>query len=195
MRSLSLHVCASVVAAAACSVASAGPLGSDPNGIPGFTGSVVFDNGSNVSATMDYAVFAPGDYGGADPSGGTDYVYAYQVFANNARYTTTTVGILDGAIVANAGTDPNYAQLGGIDPLAGFPTFQAQSFFSLWNPPVNPGQYSTVLLFTSPQPPTFASASVANGGTGVQLEAPSPLPEPSTLVLLAGGLALLRRRG
>lgn len=198
MRLLPNLLISASIAALGAGAAVAGPLGVNPFGIPGFTGSVNFA-ATNVSATMDYAVFAPGNYGasgGADPSGGAHFVYAYQVFATGSPFTSASVGILPGATVANASFSVTYPLAGGDAPAVN--TFQGApptSFFNLFSPAVGPAGYSAVLLFTSPQAPTFASASVANGAFINQQAAPSPLPEPGSLALLGfGALLALRRR-
>jgi len=59
------------------------------------------------------------------------------------------------------------------------------------------GANSDILLFTSPHPPTMQSASVGGGGLATSHNLPSPIPEPTTLILLGiGALALVmfRRR-
>src|SRR6476620_2640819 len=81
---------------AVTSAAVAGPLPTDPNAIPAWQGSQFFTgpNGSNtssVTATVEYAVYAPGQISTsaalgnpADVSGGADYVYAYEIFTSAA---------------------------------------------------------------------------------------------------------------
>src|SRR5262245_8466311 len=101
---------AGVVLASLASTAVAGALTSDPNAIPGWQGSIVM-TGTNGSALLktnvDYAVYAPGQFGTSvamgynahtplDPSSGTQYVYAYEIFNNaggNVAVTTLSVDI------------------------------------------------------------------------------------------------------
>ncbi|MFA6175435.1 MAG: hypothetical protein WC765_02520, partial [Phycisphaerae bacterium] len=55
-------------------------------GIPAYSGTTAFNlsNGTSVlNANVEYAVFAPGQYTGNDISGGSDYIYAYQIFSNS----------------------------------------------------------------------------------------------------------------
>lgn len=198
MRLLPTSVLVSGAALLGVSSASAGPLSTNPFGLPGFTGSVNFA-AANVSATMDYAVFAPGAFGasgGTDPSGGTQYVYAYQVFATGSPFTSASVGLVPGSIAFNDTFSTTYPLAGGTAPAVNvFQGAPPTSFFNLWSPAVGAAGYSAVLLFTSPQSPIYASASVANGAFSNQQTAPSPLPEPTSLVLLGiGSLFALRRR-
>ena len=106
-----------LVALAVASTASAGVLATDGNAIGAFQGSVNMANSFqpipgyplfyNVNADVDFAVYAPNlgnsnfdqTFGpGADPSGGADFVYAYQVFnlaSMSSSITSFSVG-LDG---------------------------------------------------------------------------------------------------
>lgn len=174
-------------------LASAGLLAVDPAGLPGFTGSQPFVSGT-LNASVDYAVFALGTFPAAqDPSAGSDFVYAYQVFSlGSAPVSFFTVGlIIPGS--HNATVDPLYATPGGTPPTAW--TLQSSSAVGVFFTPnlLAPG-YSPVLLFTNPNPPTFTFASVADGGQSSQKTLPTPIPEPASLALglLTVG-ALLRR--
>lgn len=174
------------------SSALAGPLGVDPDGIPAFTGTTVFhatDGVEHLFADVDYAVFAPGDFSGADPSGGTDYVYAYQAYntggMDDVSLSAVTVGLAPGAVAADAGDDPAYPMVGGVSPnLAAVLADSVGFFFD--DPRVFPGEFSTVVLFTSPDAPMMGVGSVIDGGLSDQQTLPTPVPEPGTLLLLIG---------
>jgi hypothetical protein len=51
---------------------------------------------------------------------------------------------------------------------------------------------SNILLFTSPKAPHFYNASVLGGGLVDQRQLPSPVPEPSVLVI--GGMMIMLGR-
>lgn len=190
-----------VVLALVASTALAGPLGSDPAGLEGFTGSVSFNADDILLVDLDYAVFAPGNYpddgvNGNDPSDGSEYVYAYQAFnvSSSEPLTSITVGLAEDSGAGNAGWDPLHEMVGGVNPLVS--NILSTSFVTTWVPQILAGQFSSVFLFTSPNPPTFAPTSVQNGGHVDQQMAPSPLPEPGTLGFfgLASLIAFRRRR-
>src|SRR5262245_23020689 len=67
--------------------AAAGPLVGDPAAMLGWSGNKNFNNPGKIQADVNYAVYAPGQFSLSaalgnpfDPSGGTDYVYAYEIF-------------------------------------------------------------------------------------------------------------------
>ncbi len=159
-NSLAIRLSAFVASLLIASTASAGPLGSDPTGMAGFTGTVSFNASNLLLVDLDYAVFEPGVYpndgiNGIDPSNGTEYVYAYQAFNVSPVWplTTVSVGVGDPALSGahNAMADPLHVQTGGIAPSTILVSQGSESFFnSFINPVVGPGEFSTVLLFTSP---------------------------------------------
>jgi len=186
--------------------AAASPLVSDLNAMPLWQGTQQFNATSGVrtlQVDVEYAVYAPGNYGlSADPSGGTEFVYAYQVFNDllgNAPVSSFSVGLDPTANVASIGSDAGSGTTpGGTAPsMSAFsdspPTSAVWYFFSNTIGP--PLEYSTVLLFTSPYGPQWAPATVMNGGLGNTRDLPSPTPEPATMAFLAlGGLGVLLRR-
>jgi hypothetical protein len=180
--------------------ASAGALNGNAFAI--LSGNHVFAGAkAQMSANVDYAVFNPGVFTGAlglppaeDPSGGTEYVYAYEVFNTGASLLSFSVGLKPNVITAatNFGDAPS---AGGVAPTAGFsgfiPTAAAigdktnirwQFFANIAN-----GAHSNYLLFTSPFGPGLDLASlVATVGDTNPPNTdflPSPVPEPSTLAL------------
>ncbi len=100
--------CAIVVAMLLASTADAGPLATDAAAIPGWTGSTLFSgtnagNTHTVTAIVDFAVYAPGDFSlsaalgnPTDVSGGTQYIYAYEVFREglDANIASLTVSLI-----------------------------------------------------------------------------------------------------
>jgi hypothetical protein len=186
--------------AAAVAGAGATTLATDPAGTPGYTGAATFDGSvgsAKLYVDLQYAVYAPGRYShaSADLSGGTDWVYAYQVFnrgTSTRNVTTLVVGLLENAPAGNEQADPDAGALGGIEPDSILPLSRSM-LFDFW-PEVHPGQHSSVLLFTSPYPPTFGPTSVEAGGIAAQDSAPTPLPEPASVLLVLAGLFVTRRR-
>jgi hypothetical protein len=182
--------------------ASAGiALSADPSAISGWQGTLqlISVSDSTLRASLDYAVYLPGMYGGSAVGSANQYVYAYQLFAiGSVSLSTMTVGLMDTPAVVGAGnpqSDPTYGILGGIMPTASFPLLTANSFYTaFFTPQLTAGTHSVVLLFTSPNAPTTANASVIDSGKSAQAYgAPTPAPEPATLVLLGLGLAVIRR--
>ena len=175
--------------------ASAGlALSADTSAMTGWYGTLQLDNGIGLAANVDYAVYAPGTFGGSVPT--NEYVYAYQAFSiGSVAVSTMTVGILEGNGAANAQTDLTHGVSDGI-----LPTYRlllpGSSFYTAFlSPLLTANTHSVVLLFTSPNGPVKTNASVINSGQSAQVfGAPTPLPEPATLVLLGlSGLAVIRR--
>lgn len=175
------------------SVASAGFLATDPVALPGFKGSQPFVSGT-LNVNVDYAVFAPGAYPIAeDPSLGSEFVYAYQIFPHDFKPVTFfTVGLAVSG-THNPAIDLLHATIGGTPPTAW--TIQSSSAVgAFFTPNLLSPAYSPVLIFTSAKIPGFGPASVGDGGLSSQQTLPTPIPEPASLAfgLLAAG-ALLRR--
>ena len=222
---------ASFVVVALAGVAHGGLLATDPNALPGWAGSTPFVTslgGTSLVTTIDYAVYAPGQIGTSaalgfpghsplDPSGGTDYVYAYEIFNTggtagiSAKALTLSVGLdyLAGAVPTSAtsiGNDPLTPAL-GVAPASGVfsPSIGAKqsaiwSYSSIGGLAV--GAHSDILIFSSPfGPQMFQSTLTGTGGTQTphtaQFVLPSPIPEPTTaaLALIGCGCVAAALRG
>lgn len=195
--------------------ALAGPLPTDAAAIGGWQGSKNFfdtNGGFNLSVDVEYAVYAPGQFAlsaalgfPVDPSGGADFVYAYQALNDGMISTTNlinlSVGLTPGAIPngsTNIGFDPGF----GLNPNvtafvpAGNPKTSARWTWAA--PLLNPGLSSTVVFYTSPYGPSMVLSSITGGHATFDSTAlPSPVPEPSAVVLAAfavAGLLGLKRR-
>jgi len=180
------------------SAVQAGLLAANSGGaIPAFTGTQFYNDGFSsftVSANVDFAVFAPGAFGvafpGQDPSGGTEYVYAYQIANLSTDINKMTVGL-------NGGDEPlgsigSVAGVGLVDPSASLYVGSGTPNSAAWD--FAPGQLgnglsSAVLFFTSPAPPELDTATV-NAAFADTHNLPSPTPEPATLTLLALGAGI-----
>jgi hypothetical protein len=157
---------------------------------------------SGLDIVLDYAVFAPGQYPGTDPSLGIDFVYAYQAFvqpASNSALLVTVGG--NPGFGASGAHNPGF-DLGlaaGVTPSGQSINFVSNTFVNAFtSPSIAAGQNSTVLLFTSPFTWELGNASATvTGGASASVvgEIPAPLPEPATALLLGmASIPVLRRR-
>lgn len=199
-------------------IAVAGPLPTDPAAIAAVQGTATI-NGQNAGATntfkalVDYAVYAPGTFSTsglaflnfpADISGGTEYIYAYEVFnvGVDESLTLLSVGLFTGG-VANASIL--------ISNLAGTPEGGVAPINSSFNPAGNVahtnarwtfsstgandlgiGDHSDILIFASPNPPQWKTSSITGtGATAGSALLPTPVPEPATYALAAIGAICL----
>ncbi len=178
-----------------------------PNG-QAWYGSSPYSGGS-LMGTVDWLVFAPGEFPAAlsdtstftPPAG--ELVYAYQINNTGTSDTSTlAVAIAAGSPADNIGSFPLDS---GVPPGSGAgdvtltPGASAYWFFSGGG--ITTGQSSIGLAYASPNTPEQEYGSLVNSGQGAfanPLPAPStsPVPEPSTVILLAAAAVLLglRRR-
>jgi len=197
------------------SPASAGLIYNDPAAMTGWHGQASYyasDAVYTLNVEVDYAVYAPGNYTGTDPSNGSRYVYVYQMMNTinpaSVEVSTFRVGLMRGSQAQDIGTDTTGpGVLAGVPPYSSIvgPTSARWSFGSETDPTHYPvinysatasSGHSETLLFTSPFGPTWMSSTVADGGLSNVQPLPSPVPEPATLTLLAVGacLGVSRRR-
>ncbi len=164
----------------------------------GFFGTIHYTltaGGDTLTAEVDYAVYAPTTYPGVDPSPG-DYVYVYQIFNDDVASTVDvaffSIGLEEGNGADHEGDDTSEDAPGipgGQSPSLAM--ISGTSVYWLFDPQIDPGEWSTTLLFTSPAPPTWKSGALADGGLPTPGDGPlpSPLPEPATFGLMGVGLA------
>lgn len=196
LRSKTNFICACVLIFTVYAEAS---LFSDPAAMPGFHSETSFNIsslGSTLKADVEYAVYAPGSYGGTDPTGGSQYIYAYQIFnklQSNVAVDFYSVGILAGANFGNVSNDPSYGVPGGLSALCFHFAQSAGYIFS--QSVLNPGTFSDVLLFSSTLAPTMGFGTISGGGLGQMgsLPTPSTTPEPATISIIFGALIFLRK--
>jgi len=170
----------------------------DTAAMSGYRGSDSFSVVGGLDVIVDYAVYAPGVYNKAIIPYTDRYVYAYQVF-NNADSDVAvdyfSIGFPADTTVFPPQYDPvnPYAATGGSIPMPYLLSQQVMYMFLF--DPVNAGEHSQTLLFTSEDGPDMGKAVVSGGFMGgAILDVPAPaseiVPEPATLTLLGLGLAL-----
>jgi hypothetical protein len=170
-------------------------LQSDPNGMPAWQGVQQFRSLMNVlSVDVEYCVYQPGSFDdsfGLDPSGGTEYVYAYQIFNDLVPHPTTMNPPMQGSLSHFSIHLMNNEEAADIGFVAGPNVDPSNSAFTQntagWdfvNPALNYMQVSDVLYFTSPFSPEWDDGAVGGAGLGDQQDMPSPTPEPTTLMVL-----------
>ena len=179
-----------------------GSIYNDPAAIAGFTNKTTFNitmDGQSLQADVEYAVYAPGDYTGHDLSGGNEYVYAYQIFNSSQSNVTVdffSIGIMSGSYIDFIYTDTTYGTAGGNDPFAfNFPQSAGYAFISN---SINPGQWSSVLVFTSIYSPMEGFGTISGGGLGDMGAFATPslytIPEPATIGVLALGAFVIPKK-
>jgi hypothetical protein len=201
---------AGLVALAAGS-AGAGLIAGDVNGLPAWQGTVHFQATPSLFLDVDYCVYAPGDFGdsfgaAADPSGGTQYVYAYQILNDLPNHpapdptkdyvTSFSIGLTGlnelaanvGAVAVTDGKNPNHSAFA---PTTGTPNTVKWTYTTS----LKSGSFSNILIYTSPFAPEFDNSTILGYSADTHL-LPSPTPEPATLTFLAIGLAaVIGKRG
>jgi hypothetical protein len=192
---LSLCVAALVSLSCACP-ADAGVL----NGAAGAltSGAVPYNNGNNLSGTIDYAVFTASAFNSA--FGGTGYaptdayVYTYQVLnAGSDNFSQLTVGI------SNPASGIGTFSIGAVDVSSALFDGSGNAEYQFLSPSVMTGQSSYGLAFSAPTLPIDSIAIISDGGGSLQIGLPAPgiIPEPTSVCLalmLGGSLAATRRR-
>jgi len=189
-----------VVLTAFGSSVRAGPLATDENAMEDYRGTEhYYCSGPDftLDTDVDYAVYAPGDYpGGYEPVQENDYVYAYQILnteEGTVDIMSFSIALKPGSGADNAGDDTSDTapgQAGGQSP--NFSTIGATSVgWLFYAPHLLPDEYSTTLVFTSPNAPVWVNATVMDSGISDTEMLPSAIPEPASVALMIFGAAAL----
>jgi hypothetical protein len=186
--------------------AEAGLLRDDPNAMSEWRGSRRFatsDSAYTMAVDVDFAVYAPGGFGGSsDPSGGTEYLYAYEILntinSDSVSISSFTVGLEALSQAGNIGIDGGPPGIpDGVTPTAQGIT-GSSAVWSFLLDQIDYGEDSMTLIYTSPFAPQWMTGSVHDGGLSDEQSMPSPMPEPATIALLVlggvGGVFSRRRR-
>jgi hypothetical protein len=201
-------------------LALAGPLATDPNAyidpntntpVQGTkTLSASDGQGNTLSATIDYCVYGPGSfsYGSYTTFAGTkipaanEFTYAYQVTTVGGTELMSSLWV--NMIDSNEATDVGqFALSSGVVPddwyFAGtYPTLNTANW-DFYPPNLAVGDGSCGLAYVSVNAPTWQMAGwIQDGGLSASELLPSPsdvIPEPATILLLAGSAIGLLRRG
>ena len=171
--------------------------------LPGWHGSEFFNfdaDGRSLVGRVDYAVYDNSDqnytYPGTAPQGGR-YIYAYQVFnetdpCSNVNIESLSVAILDGVDVGEIDWF-DHDVFGGVDPSVLYfspdeNTPLSARFMFIYPDFLHGGEYSSNLLFSSDNSPTWGYAHVEGTSVGGMVEnLPTPAPEPASIIVLGGG--------
>lgn len=173
--------------------------------------------GDTITAEVDWAAFAPGDFqqylnsqaiAQVDPSGPLEVTYVYQISAVTAAspgIDTLTVGV-DAGDGRGGVLAPSFVPTGAANeksPSSGGDNTTSMAWF-FNGAELAVGNVSSLLVFTSPFAPEFdfiqANSGLAGPAVSPLVASPSDrvyqVPEPATLALfaIASAACVLRRR-
>jgi hypothetical protein len=174
------------------------------NELPGFTGMrefrATYSNGTHLDVNVEFAVFAPNNtdlmlnsFAGLAAPSTSQYLYAFQLKSLNSSTVPLSRLTIDLPALANV-TGVGYSAIEGVRNASSAtlrPEYLRFNFTS--GKQLGRGESSYFLLFSSPNAPTWANASIIDGGTSQTvpngLPAPSPVPTPTAVLLGVIGLA------
>ncbi len=157
----------------------------------------------DLAGVLDFAVFTAADFnanfGGLGYVPGNALVYTYQV--DNTGIEAISAEIVG---ISNPADTPGSFNIGDVQPSTADLTPNAVwQFLANENGVLNTNESSWGLAFSSPNVPMNGLALTLDGGTsalsfGVPTPSATPIPEPTSLILLAlGGVTMccwMRRR-
>jgi hypothetical protein len=190
------------MATAACmSSAANASLADDTTAIVSDSFSISKTTSPKFFASIDYAVYAPGDYSGSLTFPADQYVYCYQLFNITTSTSDITSLIIDIAHNANVNTviydtASSSGAAGGINPVFyAFTENQVQFTYTSRNP-VKANQHSSVLIFTSDfaPDPVLGTGTLGTTTAGYfSVSLPMPTPEPASVFLMSLAAPVLLR--
>ena len=157
--------------------------------LAGWSGVTPFDNLDDLSGTVEWAVFGPGDFpfSGYVPTPG-EFTYVYQVHSTTSiQLSTYNVPVINPFDNAGSFTDlPN-----GVSGSSATPSGTLIWTFA---PTIGLGASSEGMVFSSPNTPMESFSIIVDGGMFANpqpIPVPSEIPEPSAFLLLGMGIASL----
>jgi hypothetical protein len=189
-----------LLAASATALGALADLGTQ---LPGFTGMrefrATYPNGTQLDVDVDFAVFTTGGFqspsspfsGHAAPNA-NQYVYAYQLRNLESSTVPLSFFAIDlGPYAAVSGV--GYNSSAGVQNAGGATLRPSYIRYNFNVNQLTSGENSYYLLYSSPNPPIWANASIIDGGTSNTipngLPAPGPIPVPGAILLGLLGLA------
>jgi len=161
-----------------------------------------------MAVRVEYCVYYPGYFSnyfpGQDPTGGTEYIYAYQLFNNIDPHPSVgtgygpdyvdrfSVGLDQDESADNCSYVPGTGIVPVPDVLTAGSTQAGWTFGTTamaWS--TDPAAISAVLYFSSPNSPEDDRTTLSGWqSAGGWLPSPSSIPEPTVMTVMAVGLAL-----
>lgn len=146
--------------------------------------------------TVEYLVYAPGDYSGPAGMPADEYVYTYKVSNTSSPASAVAIDQFSMGLVPGSGVDYQQAaydaQAGQVIPITGYGNSQTVYYMYIMDT-IAPGESSALMLFSSPNAPVDGFGNLTIGTVGsVKLKLPTPVPEPVSLILLGAGCLPLR---
>jgi len=171
--------------------------------VSGTTGFGPYNDGDGLSGTVEYAVFSKAAFelnfsASSVTVGANELAYVYQILNTGTDFVSQNVqlGINSSAVDIGSATIDGFA--GETSPTSSSIVLPTASWNFVTNIPGLTGRSSALVLTSTNLPNSTATQIIINGGgtafTSAIVPSDIPIPEPSSLCLLAGSLAFLAVR-